>query len=53
MPPLYVTRQADWSLSDDHSPRLDTSSENHNKGRIDRTTVTPENIGQKVLLREL
>jgi len=33
------------------NPRLDTSPENYDKWGIDRASVTPENVGDKVHLR--
>ena len=42
-------RRLNWTLT--INPRLDTSPENYHKWGIDRTTVTPENVGQKVHLR--
>jgi hypothetical protein len=33
------------------NPRLDTSPENYHKWGVDRVTVTPENVGDKVHLR--
>jgi len=38
-----------WTMT--INPRLDTSPENYNKWGKDRTTVTPENVGDKVHLR--
>lgn len=42
-------RRLNWTMT--INPRLDTSPENYNKWGIDRTTVTPENVGDKVHLR--
>jgi hypothetical protein len=42
-------RRLNWTMS--INPRLDTSPENYNKWGIDRATVTPENVGDKVHLR--
>lgn len=33
------------------NPRLDTSPENYNTWGVDRTAVTPDNVGEKVHLR--
>lgn len=42
-------RRLNWTMT--INPRLDTSPENYSKWGIDRTTVTPENVGDKVHLR--
>lgn len=42
-------RRLNWTMT--INPRLDTSPENYNKWGIDRTTVTPEKVGEKVHLR--
>lgn len=42
-------RRLNWTMT--INPRLDTSPENYNKWGIDRATVTPENVGEKVHLR--
>jgi len=42
-------RRLNWTMT--INPRLDTSPENYPKWGPDRTTVTPENVGQKVHLR--
>ena len=42
-------RRLNWTMS--INPRLDTSPENYHKWGKDRTTVTPENVGEKVHLR--
>jgi hypothetical protein len=42
-------RRLNWTMT--INPRLDTSPENYNKWGKDRTTVTPENVGDKVHLR--
>lgn len=42
-------RRLNWTMT--VNPRLDTSPENYHKWGIDRTTVTPENVGDKVHLR--
>ena len=42
-------RRLNWTMT--INPRLDTSPENYHKWGPDRTTVTPENVGQKVHLR--
>jgi hypothetical protein len=43
------TRRFNWTMT--INPRLDTSPENYHKWGKDRTTVTPENVGEKVHLR--
>jgi hypothetical protein len=43
------TRRFNWTMT--INPRLDTSPENYPKWGADRTTVTPENVGEKVHLR--
>ena len=43
------TRRFNWTMT--INPRLDTSPENYHKWGPDRTTVTPENVGEKVHLR--
>jgi dimethylamine monooxygenase subunit A len=43
------TRRFNWTMT--INPRLDTSPENYPKWGKDRTTVTPENVGEKVHLR--
>jgi hypothetical protein len=42
-------RRLNWTMT--INPRLDTSPENYHKWGKDRTTVTPENVGDKVHLR--
>lgn len=42
-------RRLNWTMS--INPRLDTSPENYDKWGRDRSTVTPENVGDKVHLR--
>ena len=42
-------RRLNWTMT--INPRLDTSPENYPKWGPDRTTVTPENVGNKVHLR--
>ncbi|MFU0508024.1 heme-dependent oxidative N-demethylase family protein, partial [Pseudaminobacter sp. NGMCC 1.201702] len=42
-------RRHNWTMT--INPRLDTSPENYHKWGVDRTTVTPENVGNKVHLR--
>ena len=42
-------RRLNWTMT--INPRLDTSPENYHKWGIDRASVTPENVGQKVHLR--
>ena len=42
-------RRLNWTMT--INPRLDTSPENYDKWGRDRTTVTPENVGDKVHLR--
>lgn len=42
-------RRLNWTMT--INPRLDTSPENYHKWGVDRTTVTPENVGNKVHLR--
>jgi hypothetical protein len=42
-------RRLNWTMT--INSRLDTSPENYHKWGIDRTTVTPENVGDKVHLR--
>jgi len=43
------TRRMNWTMT--INPRLDTSPENYSFWGPDRTTVTPENVGEKVHLR--
>jgi hypothetical protein len=43
------TRRLNWTMT--INPRLDTSPENYHKWGTDRTTLTPENIGNKLHLR--
>ncbi|MBY3486496.1 heme-dependent oxidative N-demethylase family protein [Rhizobium laguerreae] len=43
------TRRFNWTMT--INPRLDTSPENYHKWGPDRTTVTPDNVGEKVHLR--
>ncbi|MDH6266304.1 hypothetical protein M2360_001700 [Rhizobium sp. SG_E_25_P2] len=43
------TRRFNWTMT--INPRLDTSPENYPKWGKDRTTVTSENVGEKVHLR--
>ncbi|MFT3731358.1 MAG: DUF3445 domain-containing protein [Hyphomicrobium sp.] len=42
-------RRLNWTMT--VNPRLDTSPENYHKWGTDRTTITPENVGQKLHLR--
>lgn len=42
-------RRLNWTMT--INPRLDTSPENYDKWGSDRSTVTPENVGEKVHLR--
>lgn len=42
-------RRLNWTMT--INPRLDTSPENYHKWGIDRASVTPENVGNKVHLR--
>ena len=42
-------RRLNWTMT--INPRLDTSPENYPKWGPDRTTVTPQNVGEKVHLR--
>jgi dimethylamine monooxygenase subunit A len=42
-------RRLNWTMT--INPRLDTSPENYHKWGIDRTTVKPQNVGDKVHLR--
>ena len=42
-------RRLNWTMT--VNPRLDTSPETYHQWGIDRTTVTPENVGRKVHLR--
>jgi hypothetical protein len=42
-------RRLNWTMT--INPRLDTSPENYHKWGIDRTTVTRQNVGEKVHLR--
>lgn len=42
-------RRFNWTMT--VNPRLDTSPENYHRWGTDRTTVTPENVGDKVHLR--
>lgn len=42
-------RRLNWTMT--INPRLDTSPENYHKWGVDRATVTPENVGNKVHLR--
>lgn len=42
-------RRLNWTMT--INPRLDTSPENYHKWGPDRTTVTPDNVGDKVHLR--
>jgi dimethylamine monooxygenase subunit A len=42
-------RRLNWTMT--INPRLDTSPENYHKWGTDRTTVTPDNVGDKVHLR--
>lgn len=42
-------RRLNWTMT--VNPRLDTSPENYPKWAKDRTTITPENVGQKLHLR--
>jgi hypothetical protein len=42
-------RRLNWTMT--INPRLDTSPENYHKWGADRSTVTPENVGEKVHLR--
>lgn len=45
----HPVRRLNWTMT--INPRLDTSPENYDKWGVDRTTVTPENVGDKVHLR--
>ncbi len=45
----HPVRRLNWTMT--INPRLDTSPENYDKWGTDRTTVTPENVGDKVHLR--
>ncbi|MDQ0392514.1 heme-dependent oxidative N-demethylase family protein [Labrys monachus] len=42
-------RRLNWTMT--INPRLDTSPENYHKWGPDRTTITPENVGNKLHLR--
>jgi dimethylamine monooxygenase subunit A len=42
-------RRLNWTMT--VNPRLDTSPENYHKWGPDRTTITPENVGNKLHLR--
>jgi hypothetical protein len=42
-------RRLNWTMT--INPRLDTSPENYHKWGIDRSTVNPDNVGDKVHLR--
>src|SRR5271155_4343444 len=42
-------RRLNWTMT--INPRLDTSPENYHKWGVDRASVTPENVGNKVHLR--
>ena len=42
-------RRLNWAMT--INPRLDASPENYHKWGVDRTTVTAENVGEKVHLR--
>lgn len=42
-------RRLNWTMT--INPRLDTSPENYDKWGVDRISVTPENVGDKVHLR--
>ncbi|WP_282571459.1 heme-dependent oxidative N-demethylase family protein [Methylonatrum kenyense] len=42
-------RRLNWTMT--INPRMDTSPENYHKWGIDRSTVTPENAGEKAHLR--
>ncbi|WP_414463126.1 heme-dependent oxidative N-demethylase family protein [Hyphomicrobium sp. DY-1] len=42
-------RRLNWTMT--VNPRLDTSPENYPKWGKDRTTITPENVGEKLHLR--
>lgn len=42
-------RRLNWTIT--INPRLDTSPENYDKWGIDRVSVTPDNVGDKVHLR--
>lgn len=44
-----AARRLNWTMT--INPRLDTSPENYHRWGIDRSTVTPENVGEKVHLR--
>jgi hypothetical protein len=44
-----AARRLNWTMT--INPRLDTSPENYHKWGIDRSTVTPESVGEKVHLR--
>jgi hypothetical protein len=45
----HPVRRLNWTMT--INPRLDTSPENYDKWGVDRATVTPENVGDKVHLR--
>ncbi len=45
----HPVRRLNWTMT--INPRLDTSPEHYDKWGTDRTTVTPENVGDKVHLR--
>lgn len=45
----HPVRRLNWTMT--INPRLDTSPENYDKWGTDRTTVTPQNVGDKVHLR--
>ncbi|MGO3456003.1 MAG: heme-dependent oxidative N-demethylase family protein [Marinomonadaceae bacterium] len=49
IPQGQPTRRLNWTLS--INARMDTSPETYPSWGIDRTTVTPENVGEKVYLR--
>lgn len=42
-------RRLNWTMT--INPRLDTSPENYHRWGVDRATVTPDNVGEKVHLR--
>ncbi|WOD07532.1 DUF3445 domain-containing protein [Marinomonas sp. GJ51-6] len=49
IPQKQPTRRLNWTLT--INPRMDTSPETYPSWGADRTTVTPDNIGEKVYLR--
>jgi len=49
IPQKQPTRRLNWTLT--INPRMDTSPETYPEWGSDRTTITPDNIGEKVYLR--